>query len=84
MRPVLFTLIAATMLASPALADNSAAPKEERKICRQAPSPTGSLRPGKRACRTAAEWKARDAGVDEYAQPDQRTPISSGGSSSGQ
>ena len=46
MRPVLFTLIAATMLASPALADNSAAPKEERKICRQAPSPTGSLRPG--------------------------------------
>ena len=84
MRPVLFTLIAATMLAAPALADEPTAPKEERKICRQAPSPTGSLRPGKRSCRTAAEWKARDAGVDEYAQPDQRTPMSSSGSSSGQ
>ena len=84
MRPVLFTLLAATMVAAPALANDTAAPKEEHKICRQAPSPTGSLRPGKRTCRTAAEWKARDAGVEDYAQPDQRTPMSSSGSSSGQ
>lgn len=84
MRPVLLTLFAATMLAAPALADDSAAPKEERKICRQAPPPTGSLRPGKRSCRTAAEWKARDAGVENYAQPDERTPMSGGGSSPGQ
>ena len=85
MRPVLFALLAATALAAPALADDSAAPKEERKICRTAQAPTGSHRPGKRVCLTAAEWRARDAGVEDYAQPDQRTPISgSGTSGSGQ
>ena len=41
MRPVL-TLLAATLIAAPACADETTAPKPERKICRQAPSPTGS------------------------------------------
>ena len=84
MRPVLIPLFAATMLASPALAGDSSAPKKERTICRTTQSATGSHRPGKRVCLTAAEWKARDTGVENYAQPDQRTPMSSGGSSSGQ
>jgi len=78
MRPILFSLSALTMLATPALADDTAQPKPERKICRTQDSPTGSHRPGKRVCLTAGEWKARDTGVDEYAQPDQRTPVSSG------
>ena len=84
MRPVMITLLAATMLASPALAGDSSAPKKERTICRTLQSATGSHRPGKRVCLTAAEWKARDTGVENYAQPDQRTPISSGSSSGGQ
>ena len=84
MRPVFISLFAAAMLSAPALANDSGAPKKERTICRTSLAPTGSHRPGKRVCLTAAEWRARDAGVDNYAQPDQRTPISSAGGSSGQ
>ena len=81
MRPVLISLCAATLLASPVLAspvlaDDSAAPKKERPICRKAQAATGSHRPGKRICLTAAEWKARDGGADEYALPDQRIRVS--------
>ena len=82
MRPILLSVAALTMIAAPALADDGAQPKPERKVCRTQQAATGSHRPGKRVCLTAAEWKARDTGVDEYAQPDQRTPVSS--SSSGQ
>ena len=84
MRPVLIILFAATVLASPALAGDSSAPKKERTICRTSQSATGSHRPGKRICLTAAEWRARDGGVEDYAQPDQRTPMSSNGSGTGQ
>ncbi len=76
MRLVLISLFAATMLASPTLAEDSAAPKKERPICRTSQSATGSHRPGKRICLTAAEWKTRDGGTDEYALPDQRIRVS--------
>ena len=77
MRHILISLVGAIALAGPALADDAPKPTEERKICRQQPPKTGSNRPGKRICHTAAEWKARDSGVADYAQPDARTPMSS-------
>ena len=80
MRSVLMSLAVAALLAAPALADESAKPDEPRKICRLQPAPTGSHRPGKRVCRTEAEWKARDSVLESYAQPDARTPISAGAS----
>ena len=70
----LLLLASAFSLALPALAvptmaaaEESAAPAEQpakppRKICRSEPSATGSNRPGKRICRTAAEWKMIDRG----------------------
>ena len=82
MRLVFVSLGAAFLLAAPAMADDAAVTKEPRKICRQQPAPTGSNRPGKRICHTAAEWKARDSGVADYAQPDARTPMSSSSSGS--
>ena len=84
MRPVIVSLFAAAMLSAPALANDSGAPKKERTICRTSLAPTGSHRPGKRVCLTAAEWRARDAGVENYAQPDQRTPIGTGAGGTGQ
>ncbi|WP_394998663.1 hypothetical protein [Sphingomonas sp.] len=80
MRLLLISIGAAITLASPAFADDAPKPEEPRKICRQQPPKTGSNRPGKRFCHTAAEWKARDSGAAEYAQPDARTPIGSTGS----
>lgn len=80
MRPILFSFSIIVLLSAPALANDPAQPKEERKICRTQQAPTGSHRPGKRICHTETEWKAIDSGVDNYAQPDQRTPVSSGGS----
>ena len=80
MRLVLMSLAAVVLLTAPALANDPAKPDEPRKICRMQPAPTGSHRPGKRICRTEAEWKARDSRVDSYAQPDQRTPIGAGAS----
>ena len=82
MRLVFVSLGAAFLLAAPAMADDAPANPEPRKICRQQPAPTGSNRPGKRICHTAAEWKARDSGVADYAQPDARTPMSSSSSGS--
>ena len=80
MRLSFIAIGAAVLLAAPAFADDSPKPDEPRKICRLQAAPTGSHRPGKRICHTAAEWKARDSGVADYAQPDARTPISSTGS----
>ena len=82
MRRVLVTLFAASLLTAPALAEDSGAPKKERPICRKSQAATGSHRPGKRICLTAAEWKARDGGADEYAQPDQRIRVSGSRSNS--
>lgn len=48
--------------------------KKERKICREEAPRTGSNRPGKRICRTAAEWKAysqADADFDGTARQSQ-------------
>jgi hypothetical protein len=80
MRPAFVSLSMLVMISVPALANDPAQPKEERKICRTQQAPTGSHRPGKRICHTEAEWKVLDSGVDNYAQPDQRTPVSSGSS----
>lgn len=65
----LILIASAFALAAPAFAtaEDATAPaekpaKEPRKICRSEPSATGSNRPGKRICRTAAEWKMIDRG----------------------
>lgn len=64
----LLLIASAFALAAPslAMAEEAAKPaepaKEPRKICRSAPAATGSNRPGKRTCRTAAEWKMIDRG----------------------
>ena len=79
MRLLFISIGAAVLLASPAFADDAPKSDEPRKICRQQPPKTGSNRPGKRFCHTAAEWKARDSGIADYAQPDARTPTSSNG-----
>ena len=79
MRLILISLAGAVAFAAPALADDAPKPDEPRKICRQQPPKTGSNRPGKRFCHTAAEWKARDSGIADYAQLDARTPTSSNG-----
>ncbi|RYD48935.1 MAG: hypothetical protein EOP60_14790 [Sphingomonadales bacterium] len=50
--------VALTVIATPALAQQSAeAPKPEKKICRPVAT-TGSILGGKRECRTKAEWAA--------------------------
>lgn len=58
---------AALVLTMPVLAaaDDAAAPAavqpvKEKKLCRFTPPPTGSNRPGKRRCRTAAQWQVED------------------------
>ena len=43
--------------AAPAAA---AQPVKEKRICRFTPPPTGSNRPGKRRCRTVAQWQVED------------------------
>ncbi len=84
MRPISLLLAATMLTAAPVMADDPAKPDKPRTICRTQPSATGSHRPGKRICLTAAAWKARDAGVESYAQPDDRTPIGSSAGSAGQ
>lgn len=44
----------------PAATATTAPAAKEKKLCRYTPPPTGSNRPGKRKCRTAAEWKEID------------------------
>ena len=56
MRLVLMSLAAVVLITAPALANDPAKPDEPRKVCRMQPAPTGSHRPGKRICRTEAEW----------------------------
>jgi hypothetical protein len=60
-------IVAALALSLPALAlaDDAAPtavekPAKVKKLCRFTPPPTGSNRPGKRRCRTAAEWQIED------------------------
>jgi hypothetical protein len=48
-------------VAVPALADEAAPPKQERKICRREQNNTDTrMAAGTRVCLTAAEWRARD------------------------
>jgi hypothetical protein len=60
MRLFLLTLSLCLTAPAAAYAEDAAQPEKVRKICRETPARTGSNRPGKRICRTAAEWKELD------------------------
>ncbi|MGB7655769.1 MAG: hypothetical protein WBL74_09840 [Novosphingobium sp.] len=66
MRSMIFAAAAlALTVPSLAMADDAASspanlPVKEKKFCRYTPPPTGSNRPGKRRCRTAAQWQIED------------------------
>lgn len=70
-------ILAAAALAVPtlALAEETPKPAEPKKICRTMPPPTGSHRPGKKLCRTAAEWKAFDNGDVDFEQSTSGSPV---------
>ena len=52
--------VPAVALADDAAPIAAAQPVKEKRICRFTPPPTGSNRPGKRRCRTAAQWQVED------------------------
>ncbi len=79
MRPILISLGAAILLAAPALAEDQPKPAEPRKICRTSQPPTGSHRPGKKVCKTEAEWKGFDHTTLDYDRVDTGTPMRSQG-----
>ena len=83
MRLILISLAGAIALATPAFADDAPKPDEPRKICRTQPPKTGSNRPGKRICHTAAEWKVRDNVTLDYDRTTEGTPMRSQSSGSG-
>lgn len=73
----LIAAVAALPLA--AQAEEPTAEKKPRLICRTAPAPTGSMRAGKRTCKTAAEWKALDRGIAEFGSMGSGAPVRSEG-----
>ena len=79
MRQIPLSLFVAAVFAVPALADNTAKPDEPRKICRNSQPPTGSHRPGKRICKTEAEWKEFDHTTLDYDRNETGTPMRSQG-----
>ncbi len=75
--PLALALIAPTA----AFADDAPKPAKVKKICRETPARTGSHRPGKRVCKTEAEWKERDQADLDYDRTNPATPIRSQGNS---
>jgi hypothetical protein len=60
MRLILLALSLALTVPAPALAEDAPKAEKVRKVCRETPARTGSHRPGKRVCKTVAEWKEYD------------------------
>lgn len=61
---MLLAFVLAFAAADAAPAAQPTAAKEERKICRYVEAVSGTRMGGKRVCKTAAEWKAQDQGLD--------------------
>jgi hypothetical protein len=83
MRRTIIGLLVAVALPTVVHAEEPKADKKPHLICRTAPAPTGSMRVGKRTCRTAEEWKARNRPALEYDQMGSGAPVRSQGDSQG-
>lgn len=62
MRSKLMALVAAAVVAVPAMAQTAdTTAKPEKKICRRAEPATGSIMPARPVCHTKSEWASIDA-----------------------
>lgn len=77
MRLSLLTLALALTAPSAVFAEDAPKPVKVRKVCRETPARTGSHRPGKRVCKTEAEWKEFDQADADFNPAVTGKPVSS-------